>query len=721
MSVRRPAVPLIRQSEAAECGLAALAMVAAFHGHHCPLPELRARCGWSARGTDLRQLLTAAGTLGLSARAVRLEPEQLNQLACPAILHWQMDHFVVLERVDGDTLHLVDPARGRQRMRTSEADRALTGVAVELRPAADFRERKAVPPPGLRALVGPTPGLRAAFASILTLTLALYGLVLLGPLFLQTALDHSQWTGDVSAVWPLAAVFLLAALLQVGLTWLRNQRVARLSARLGIRWHLRVFAHLLRLPASWFERRQLGEVMSRMGAVDDIRRVLSGSFVEALLDGALAIGILAVMACYSMGLAGLAVVAVLAYGWFRRLAFGALQEAQAAQLAASARQHSHVFESIRGIQALRVAGAEHARHADWHHLLAETTHCDLQLVRIDNRYGSAGAVVFAVERIAAVCLGVTLLLGQQLSLGMLVAFLAYKEQFSARAAGLIDRVLQLRMLRVHLSRLADVMHCPVENHFAATHGLTPVRAEIEFRDLGYRYGSDAPWILRHCDAHIREGEVVAIIGVSGAGKSTLARLLLGLLPAAEGSVRVDGQPLAQIDGPAYRRFAAAVLQDDHIFGGTLADNISLFDADVTPEAIAAAAQRAGIHADILAWPMGYRTRVGEHGAALSGGQRQRVLLARALYRQPRLLILDEASSLLDPACERAVNAAIRALPLTRIVIAHRSQTIAMADRILQLEQGRLRELPRAQWLDSLADVGHGGARGPPASAIARSA
>jgi ATP-binding cassette subfamily B protein RaxB len=362
---------------------------------------------------------------------------------------------------------------------------------------------------------------------------------------------------------------------------------------------------------------------------------------------------------------------------------------------AAAHQQSHLLETLRGMQSLKVAGGEARRGMAHDGLLVETMNQEVRLAHMGLAFNGASQLAFGAERIAVVWIGALLAMRNVFSVGMLVAYLAYKDQFAQRMAALIDRWMEFRMLRLHAERLADIVLAPPEQDAADGDDAVPLPpdARIEVQGLCFRHAEGEPWVLRDCSFAIEPGESVAMVGASGSGKTTLVKLLLGLLEPCQGTIRVGGQDLRRMGARRLRGMAGAVMQEDQLFAGSLADNISFFDTAQDFARIEAAARLAAVHEDIIAMPMGYRSLIGDMGSSLSGGQRQRILLARALYRRPRLLVLDEATSHLDVVNERLVTAAIARLRLTRIVVAHRPETIAGADRVLVLEAGRIvREL-----------------------------
>jgi ATP-binding cassette, subfamily B, bacterial CvaB/MchF/RaxB len=440
----------------------------------------------------------------------------------------------------------------------------------------------------------------------------------------------------------------------------------------------------------FFERRQLADVVSRAGAVQSIQRTLTTSAVEALVDGVMALAALAMMLVYSPILAVVSVVAVLAYLGSRVLTYAPFRRATETQLVAGARQQGHLLETLRGMQSLKVAGCEAHREAGFRNHLARTANADVRLARLGLGFSTSNQLVFGAERVLVIWLGARLALDGVFSVGMLVAYLAYKDQFAARVAGLIDKWLDLRMLRLHGERLADiVLTAPEAGQRQQVPVCVPKEPGLTVAGLSFRYSESDPWVLKDCSFHVAKGESVAIVGPSGCGKTTLVKLVLGLLAASGGDIRMDGLSLAQIGLDRHRAGVGAVMQDDHLFAGSLIDNIALGDSEPDLARVEAAAQLASLDEDIRRLPMGYHSLIGDMGSSLSGGQKQRVILARALYRQPRLLVLDEATSHLDVERERQVNIAIRRLNMTRLIIAHRPETIASADRVLVMHEGRV--------------------------------
>ncbi|WP_425531183.1 peptidase domain-containing ABC transporter [Pseudoxanthomonas mexicana] len=671
-------------------------MVADAWGRGVGLSELRRHFPSSLKGAKLNQLIHIAQKIGFSTRPLRLDMEDLGKLKLPCILHWDLNHFVVLAKVGKSKVTILDPAMGERKLTLAEVSDHFTGVALELTPTAEFKPQKAAPAVTASQLTGPVRGLWRALAQILLLSVALQVFVVLAPFYMQWVVDQVLVSADRDLLTVLGLGFGLALVLQIGIGLLRGWSVVYLSSRLGLQWMGNVFAHLLKLPLDYFEKRHLGDITSRMSSVQAIQRTLTTSFVEAIIDGLMAVVTLGLMLFYSWKLALVTLLAVILYLCIRAIAYRPVRDRTEQQLVAGAKQQTHLLESLRGMQSLKVAGEESQRRSTYDNLMHDTVNQEVRLARMGLGFNSASQLVFGIERIAVIWIGATLALQNVFSVGMLIAYLAYKDQFAGRMAALIDKWVEFRMLRLHGERLADIVLTPPEEQTAQPEALPPATTRIEVENLSFRYGDGEHWVLKDCSFTIEAGESVAIIGGSGCGKTTLVKLLLGLLPPTEGSIRIGGHDLHKIGPRNVRTIVGAVMQDDQLFAGSVADNISFFDPEMDQARIEQAARLAAVHDEIAAMPMGYHSLIGDMGSSLSGGQKQRVILARALYRNPKLLFLDEATSHLDVMKERLVNDAVKALELTKVIVAHRPETIASADRVLVMEQGRIIQELRPQ-------------------------
>ncbi|MFJ4141954.1 peptidase domain-containing ABC transporter [Pseudomonas sp. NPDC089734] len=684
-------VPVILQTEATECGLACLAMVAGYHGYHCDLLSLRSRFNVSLKGTSLKHLTQHAHKLGFGTRAVRLEPEELDKLKLPCILHWNLNHFVVLKSIDSRGITLHDPSHGIRFIPYKEVSQSFTGVAVELWPESRFETQQAPERIRLTRMLGKVFGLYRSLVQILILAGALEIFSLISPFFLQWTLDNVIVSNDHDLLTTLAIGFGLLLLMQQAVSGVRTWVMMHMGTLLNVQWRSNVFGHLLRLPTQYFEKRHLGDVVSRFGSVDTIQQTLTTAFLSAILDGLMAIATLAMMLIYSPLLAAVAVTAMVLYALGRWAWYGPLRRATEEQIVHAARQQSHFLETIRGIRPLKMFQRQDERRSVWLSLLVQQINAGLRTQKLHLFYQQMNGLLFGVQNILVIWLGARMVMDGQFTVGILIAFNAYKMQFDNRVGNLIDRFFELRMLQLQGERLADIVLHDAEpdSEGIDQDSLAKRQASIELQGVRFRYSEQDPWVLDGLDLNVRAGESVAIVGPSGCGKSTLLNILLGNLPVTEGQVRIAGLELRQLGLEGLRNLIGPVLQDDVLFAGSIAENISFFAADVDMGWVVQCARMAAIHDDIRVMPMGYNTLVGDMGTVLSGGQKQRIVLARALYKKPRFLLLDEATSHLDVHCEQRVNASIRELRITRIIVAHRPETIQSADRVVVLDQGKV--------------------------------
>ncbi|MFA6229590.1 MAG: peptidase domain-containing ABC transporter [Rhodanobacter sp.] len=683
----RRTLPMMLQIEAAECGVACLAMVASFHGHDVDLAGLRRRFSTSLKGATLARVMVMAGQLGLTCRPLKLDLDELRQLKTPCVLHWDLNHFVVLKSVGKRRIVIHDPARGIRKLRMNEVSEHFTGVALELTPAADFApvsERQAV---SLRALTGTVRGLLPALGQILLLALALEVFALAGPFYMQWVLDQVLVSADRDLLTLLGLGFIGIAIFSAIITAARSWAVTWLGATLNVQWASNLFGHLMRLPLDWFEKRHVGDVVSRFGSIQTIERTLTTQAIDSLLDGLMSIVTLVVMAFYSIWLTVLVVSLFVTYGLIRWVFFNPLRRANEEQIIYGARQQSELLESIRGVMPIKLANKQVERLSRYANATVETANRGIGIQRLDIAFTLSNKLMFGIGRVLMIWIAAGLVLKNALSAGMMIAFIAYADQFTSRAAALINKWVDFSMLKLHAERVADIALTEPEQNATVTWNASIPKASVELYNVSFRYADGEPWILKNFSLLVAEGESVAIVGPSGCGKSTLAKILLGLLQPTEGEVRFGGIDIRKLGLDNYRQWVGAVMQDDQLFAGSVADNISFFNSSAAPGKVEAAAMMTAIHNDIVAMPMAYQSLIGDMGSSLSGGQKQRVILARALYRRPKLLVLDEATSHLDVERERMVNAAVQSLRMTRITIAHRPETIASVDKVVALIDG----------------------------------
>ena len=688
-------VPVILQSEAAECGLACMAMITQYYGDKRDLNALRHAMSVSLRGSTLKDVMGVASDLGFQSRAIKIEMEHLAQLACPAILHWNMNHFVVLTNVKGNAITIHDPALGERKLSFDEASKYITGIALEVSPTDMFSPKTSVPRLGLSQFFTRTTGFKRNLITLFALSVVLQLFALAAPYYMQTVVDDVLIYNNEALLKALAIGFALLLIVETFTSGVRKLVILSVSSRLQLQMSASVFKHLLTLPLDYFDKRHIGDVVSRFGSLASIREFLTTGLVTALLDGLMAVITLAVMMLYSIKLTLVVVAIMLVYLCIRLGLLPLIKRLTTERIALAASEQSHFMESVRAILPIRVYGQEVQRHGHWQNKLVATLNKDITLGKINIGSTLSNQLLFGAENLVVVYVGASLVMESTLSIGMLLAFIAYKTRFVNALDGVVNKVIELNMLGVHFTRLSDILLTPAQakpntllaktissfSYPDALSSSTPSNTiALNANSLGYRYSASSEWVFRHINLSVECGDIVAIIGDSGCGKSTLLKCLMGLYPLSEGSVNY-----ANVKHPVI----ASVLQEDTCLSGTIAQNICCFEHAADFKKMVHVAHLACIHEDIMKMPMQYHSLVGDMGSSLSGGQKQRLLLARALYQNPDILFLDEASSHLDMANEAQINHHLKSLNMTRIIVAHRPQSIAMADKVYRLANGNL--------------------------------
>jgi len=687
---RAKRLPVLLQTEAAECGLACVSMIASYWGHAIDIASMRRRFSVSLKGVTLKGLIAIAQGMSLSPRPLKLEMEHLGELQLPCILHWDLNHFVVLKTVTSSHAVIHDPGVGERKLPLADFSKHFTGVALELTPTEGFKKQQETQKFSMLSLMGRVIGLKHGLGQILLLGLALQVCLLVAPFYMQWIVDEALVASDRDLVTVLGLGFLALVVIQTSITAVRSWVTTVLSTSLNFQWFGNAFAHLLKLPLTYFANRHSGDIVSRFGSIQTIQRSLTTQFVEGIIDGVLLLGTLAMMLFYSVKLAGVACITAFLYVLLRFAIFRPLRSATAEQIVHAAKQQTHFLESVRGVQSVRLFHRGEERRNGWMNILADQFNCDLHIAKLSLSYQTANTLLFSGERIIVIWMAALAVIDNDFSVGMLYAFISYKDQFSQRFASLVDKLFELRMMKLHGERLADILLTEPEEDAGDTEiDVDGIHPSIEVRNVSFRYADSEPWILKDLSLTIPAGQSIAITGASGCGKTTLMKLLLGLAEPSQGEILIGGVKIQQLGMSNYRKLIGTVMQEDALFSGSIGDNISFFDPSPRQAEVEASAQLASVHGDIMVMPMGYNTLVGDIGTGLSGGQKQRILLARALYKNPKLLILDEATSHLDIHNEHAVNVAIKQLSLTRIIVAHRPETIAMAQRVIVLHQGKV--------------------------------
>ncbi|BFT31647.1 peptidase domain-containing ABC transporter [Alteromonas sp. D210916BOD_24] len=686
-------VPTVLQNEAAECGLACMVMIAQFYGDKRDINTLRQTMSVSLRGATLKDIIDMASHLGFHSRAVKIEMNDLTQLRCPAVLHWNLNHFVVLVKVKKHAVVINDPALGLRTLPLNIVSQHLSGIALEVQPSNEFEPKQVSEQIGLAQFLGGAIGFKRNLITLFTLSFILQLFALASPYYMQTVIDDVLIYNNLPLLQALAIGFAFLLIIECFTNVFRKLLILSVSTRLQLQLSASVFKHLIALPIDYFAKRHIGDVVSRFGSVKSIREFLTTGVVTALLDGVMAITTLLVMGIYSIKLTLVVLAVIAVYLCMRLVILPWTKRLTAEKISLAALEQSHFMESVRAILPVRVYHQEGKRQSDWQNKLVETLNKDIELGKLNIGSATASQLLFGVENLIVIYIGATLVMSNTLTIGMLLAFLAYKTRFVSAIDSVVSQLIELKMLAVHFSRLSDIL---LTRPIAQTDALIPAlpklspqentgeQVALQASNIGYRYSAQGNFVFNDLNLTVKKGDIVAIVGESGCGKSTLIKCLMGLYPLTTGTVKCNGKNAA-----SSLVKIASVLQEDVCFSGTIAQNICCFEDCPKLENIICAAQLACIHSDIIAMPMQYQSLVGDMGSSLSGGQQQRLLLARALYQKPEILFLDEASSHLDMANEAQINAHLQTLNMTRIIVAHRPQSVAIANKVYRLVDGKL--------------------------------
>lgn len=694
-------IPLILQSEIAECGLASMAMIASFYGHQLDMPAMRKRFSANLKGMNLQQLVDLGDTLGLASRALQCPLDEVFKLQTPCILHWDMNHFLVLTKVSGsgkNTNYSVnDPAAGKRSLNREEFSKHFTGICLELTPTSKFEVKQEQAKMKFTQLWSAISGLRSGLFKLIVLSLVLQLFALMAPYYMQWVVDEVLISFDRPLLTVLAIGFGLIAIISVVTNAVRSWLILRLSSMLNMQMGVNLLRHLLRLPMNYFESRHIGDIVSRFGSLEQIRERITTGFVETLVDGVMAIAVLVMMILYSIKLTAVVLAAIALYALVRLALYRSLHQATEEMIQCSAKEQSNFLESIRGIQTIKLFSNESQRQSIWQNRYAEVINSEIRLGRLNISFNAFNKLLFGLENVLVIYFAAIMVMANSLSVGMVLAFIAYKGQLTSRFANLIEQVIQFKMMRLHLNRIADIALAEQENNHEGEACFTDApKGQLVLEDICFSYDNQKTLILDNVNLQVSAGDCIALTGSSGAGKTTLMKIMLGLLQPMSGKVLLDGKDITHLGLKNYRKYIAAVMQDDTLFAGAIADNISFFNPQPNLFKIEQCARLAAIHDDISKMTMGYNSLVGDMGSNLSGGQVQRLLLARALYQTPCILFLDEATSHLDNDNEAKISEQVQKISITRVMIAHRPETIARATKVYTLESGKLTSLTKLE-------------------------
>jgi len=682
---RRRSVPVVLQQERSECGLACLAMVASTIGCDRSLTRLRRMSGPVNRGAGLEQLLRLSRQLGLVARPVKLPLSDLRKLALPAVLHWRMNHYVVLVRVHRRQVLIHDPAIGRQWVAINELDASFTGIALELRRGPDFVPCARDTEAGLFRLIRGVRDVRQYLATVLLLVLA-GQLMSLAPALVTQLLIDEVILGQAD-LWLQSALIGLAAVLLSGilLDMLRRWLTLYAGARLAVDTTCNLVAHLFRVPAEFIRDRHLGDVMSRLDSLVPLRQAVTEKGVDVAANVTMLFVTLAVMTIFSVTLTLVSLIGLLATFTVLGVMLPKMQQLNNRLLAQRADENTSLMESLRAYESIQSLGLADVRGTHWQNRYFASTDTAYRLGRREITRTSLLGIIAGGEQVAFLLMGISGAIEQKISIGVLFAFMSLRSRFAGAATRLVEGFHFFSLLRVHVRRLADLTSVESEKPAPAGAHKTALVGKLEARKMNFGFSPDTP-LVRNFECRIAPGTHVVITGPSGCGKSTLLRIMSGQLAPGSGEFLVDDVELELWDRAAYVQQIGVVLQSDHLFQGTIAENIAGFSACPDMARVRRAAMAASVWDDIRQMPMQTETLLGDTGSSLSGGQVQRLAIARALYREPKILFLDEATSQLDIETENRVLANIGKLDITIVSVAHRPGAIEKAAQVITISE-----------------------------------
>ena len=693
MSVRRS--PTVLQMEAVECGAAALAIVLAHYGRWVPLEELRVACGVSRDGSKASNVVKAARTYGLLAKGFKKEPQALRSLKLPAILHWNFNHFLVLDGFHKGRVFLNDPGTGPREVTEQELDEAFTGVVMTFEPGPDF-ERKGDPPRLIPALRRRLAGSRAALAFVLLAGLALAVPTLVVPVFSKIFVDSVLLESRRDWLPPLLLGLGIAGLLMGLLTWLQQVYLLRLETRLAVGSSSRFLWHVLRLPTEFFSQRFAGDISSRVAINDRVAQLLSRDLATNALGAVMIVFFAAVLFQYDAVLTLVGIVVVSLNVAALRLVSRKRVDGNRRLVQDQGKLLGTAIGGLQTIETLKATGGESDLFARWAGYQAKVVNGQQELERYTQLLDTVPPLLSAINTALILGIGGLRVMNGSLSLGGLVAFQLLMAAFIAPVNRLVSLGGKLQAVEGDMNRLDDVLRYRLDATAGRSSGELPPAGEpvrlagyLELRDISFGYSRlDAP-LIEGFNLTLKPGSRVALVGGSGSGKSTVSRLVTGLYGPWSGEILLDGKPRSEIPPAVLTASLATVDQNVFLFEGTVRENLTLWDATVPLPEVVAAAKDACIHEDVAARPGGYDSPVDEGGANWSGGQRQRLEIARALVGRPSILVLDEATSALDPTTESRIDESLRRRGCTCLIVAHRLSTIRDADEIIVLEKGKV--------------------------------
>lgn len=692
---QRMRTPTVLQMEAVECGAAALGIVLGHYGRYVPLEELRVACGVSRDGSTAGNIVKAARRYGLVAKGFRKKPESLRRIHKPAILHWNFNHFLVLEGFHKDKVYLNDPATGPRTVSFTELDEAFTGVVLTFEKGPEFTAG-GQKPSLVKALSARLRGSEIPLLYVVLVSLALVIPGLLAATFSRIFVDYYLVGGLQGWLGALFGVMLLTAVASVTLTWMQQRYLLRLESKLAVNNASRLFWHILRLPIEFFTQRSAGDISSRVDMNDRVAQLLSGQLATAVLNVILIVFYALLMVQYSVPLTLIGIVMAAVNFVFLRYVSRQRTDINQKMVQERSKMLATAFSGLQSIETIKATGGESDFFARWAGHQAKMNNAFQELGVSTQILAVVPLFLSMVTTILILTVGGISVINGALTMGMLVACQSLMNSFLSPITQMVNLGGQLQEVQGTISRLDDVLNYEADPHISFVSSKlepgeleTKLTGEVALRNVTFGYSRLAPPLIENFNLKLTPGARVALVGGSGSGKSTVARLVAGLYDPWQGEILFDGKPRHHFPRLVISNSLSVVDQEIFLFEGSIRDNLAMWDGHVPDEAIVQAAKDAHIHKDIAQREGSYNFEVEEGGRNFSGGQRQRLEIARALVNNPTILILDEATSALDPVTEQLIDDNLRRRGCTCLIVAHRLSTIRDCDEILVLDKGRV--------------------------------
>lgn len=693
-TAKRRAVPTILQMEATECGAASLAMVMAYYKKFVTLEELRISCGVSRDGIKASNIVKAARSYGFITKGFTKSPQDLLKMKTPMIIHWNYNHFLVLEGFHDKYVYLNDPASGKRRLTWDEFDDCFTGVVLTLEPGPDFKPSGSKSNP-IKSLKSYLKGSETALAYLVLigLLLILPGLVI--PMFSKIFIDEILLGGKTDWLKGLLIGMSVTVFFQGLLIWLQNHYLESLEDKLSLTTSSKFLWHVLRLPISFFSQRYAGDIAQRMSSNMNVTSLISGQLAKSILSIFLVAFYLVIMFQYNTTLALVGLFAALTNVVVLRYSSAVNQDQSQKMGQDQGRMINAVMSGIKSIETHKATGSESNFFTQWSGYFAKVLTNQQQFGVLQERLSLAQILSKTITDSVVLIYGGYLIIQGNMTIGTLMAFQTVMAGFIGPVGDLTQMGTSIQQIRGDINRLDDVYRYPIDRQFDPKQPKAKVpltyqlKGYIDITGLTFGYNPLEAPLIEDFSLKLKPGSRVALVGASGSGKSTVAKLVAGIFQPWSGEIRFDGVKREELPREVINNSISVVDQDIIIFNGTIRDNITLWDATVLDGEVVRAAKDAHIHDDISQRNGGYDYQLLEGGANFSGGQRQRLEITRALATNPSILILDEATSALDPVTEKLIDEAIRRRGCTCLIIAHRLSTIRDSDEIIVMERGKI--------------------------------